>query len=130
MNKLDIILACEDLGVHVDGTNEGPKRIANDLKLEDTKLVEKKDILYGHSFGKDDYVEIPCGIGTLFSGTVAVTVHVCELICRFVEAVRMRSSEHHEGFRIVRFIRAPSVIRYVSERVGIPCIVSQFIKLP
>jgi arginase len=48
MNKLDIILACEDLGVHVDGTNEGPKRIANDLKLEDTKLVEKKDIVKNH----------------------------------------------------------------------------------
>lgn len=48
MNKLDIILACEDLGVHVDGTNEGPKRIAKDLNLQDTILVEKKDYVKEH----------------------------------------------------------------------------------
>ena len=48
MNKLDIILACEDLGVHVDGSHEGPKRIAKDLKFEDTIVVEKKDFVKEH----------------------------------------------------------------------------------
>ena len=48
MNKLDIILACEDLGVHVDGSDEGPKRIAKDLNLNDTILVEKKDYVKEH----------------------------------------------------------------------------------
>ena len=48
MNKLDIILACEDLGVHVDGSDEGPKRIAKDLNLEDAIKVEKKDYVKEH----------------------------------------------------------------------------------
>jgi len=42
--KISIVNACSDLGVHIDGSNIGPKKLEDIIKNEDIYTVEKEDV--------------------------------------------------------------------------------------
>lgn len=48
MKELEIILACQDLGVHVDGAKEGAKKLGEEINYKNTKTVMSLDIQKEH----------------------------------------------------------------------------------